>query len=252
VRVVDLSHAYERDGETGLLALDRVSLSVGPGEFCAIVGPSGCGKSTLLMAVAGLYAPSAGNVFVNHTPVLAPYTDLGIVFQRDVLLEWRTVLDNVLLPVEIMRFSKAAYRPRAEELLDLVGLREFATAYPAELSGGMRQRAAICRALVLDPPLLLMDEPFGALDALTREKLNMDLLRLTRDSRKTVVFITHDIDEAVLLADHVVVMGPRPGRVVRVLEIDLPRPRSLSTRIDMRFGQLVADIRQIFHSMGVI
>lgn len=252
VRVVDVSRVYHRDGLSDLLAVDHVNIEVAPAEFCSILGPSGCGKSTLLMMIAGLYQPSAGQIFVNEGLVDGPYTNLGIVFQRDVLLEWRTVLENVLLPIEVKRQPKAAYRERALALLDLVGLRAFADAYPEQLSGGMRQRVAICRALIHDPPLLLMDEPFGALDALTREKLNLDLMRLTTESAKTVVFITHSIDEAVLLSDQIVVMAPRPGKVLQTLRVDLPRPRTLATRADPRFYQLVNQIREIFHSMGVI
>ncbi len=252
VRVVEVSRVYERDGEGDLLAVDRVSLDVAPSEFCSILGPSGCGKSTLLMMIAGLYRTSSGQIFVNDTLVDGPCTGLGMVFQKDVLLDWRTVLDNVLLPIEVKRLSRAAYRDRALGLLELVGLRDFAGAYPDQLSGGMRQRVAICRALVHDPPLLLMDEPFGALDALTREKLNLDLMRLTTESAKTVIFITHSIDEAVLMSDRIVVMAPRPGTVLRTLTVDLSKPRTLATRADPRFHELVNEIRGVFHSMGII
>lgn len=246
-----VSRVYKGD-EGDLLAVDQVSLEVAPSEFCSVLGPSGCGKSTLLMMIAGLYPTSAGQVFINGAPVNGPHTELGIVFQRDVLLEWRTVLDNVLLPVEVKHLSKSRYRKRALELLSMVGLTEFANAYPEQLSGGMRQRVAICRALIHDPPLLLMDEPFGALDALTREKLNLDLMRLTTESNKTVVFVTHSIDEAVLMSDRLMVMTPRPGKVSRMLEVDLPKPRTLATRADPGFHALVSEIRDAFHSMGII
>jgi len=243
---------YPRSDGGPLLALDTVSLDVPPASFCSIVGPSGCGKSTLLMLVAGLYSATAGRVVINNQVVRGPWTDIGIVFQRDVLLEWRDVLDNVLLPIEVKRLSRTAYRERARGLLDLVGLAGFASAYPEQLSGGMRQRVAICRALVHDPPLLLMDEPFGALDALTRENLNLDLLRLNAETLKTTIFVTHNIDEAVLMSDQVVVLSARPGRVRRVFEIDLPQPRGVGTREHPRFALLVNEIRAEFHSMGII
>lgn len=252
VRLDDVSRVYKGSGDGDLLAVDQVSLEIAPSEFCSILGPSGCGKSTLLMMIAGLYRTSSGQVFINDTPVNGPYTDLGIVFQRDVLLDWRTVLDNVLLPIEVKHRSKDWYRKRATELLSMVGLSEFADAYPEQLSGGMRQRVAICRALVHDPPLLLMDEPFGALDALTREKLNLDLMRLTRESDKTVVFVTHSIDEAVLMSDRIMIMTPRPGKVLQILDIDLPKPRTIETRANPGFHALVHEIREAFHSMGII
>jgi NitT/TauT family transport system ATP-binding protein len=255
VEVDDLSMAYdrdERDGRDGLLALDRVRLSVAPSELCSIVGPSGCGKSTMLMLIAGLYRPTGGRVLINGHVVTKPWGGVGMVFQRDVLLEWRDVLDNILLPIEVKRWPKKAFRDQARSLLELVGLADFASAYPDQLSGGMRQRVAICRALIHDPPLLLMDEPFGSLDALTREKLNVDLLRLTAESAKTVIFVTHSIEEAVLLSNQVVVMSPRPGRVLRTFKVDLPRPRNLATRADARYHGLVQEIRDVFHSMGII
>ena len=257
VRVVDVSRTYRRERGGDLQAVDRVSMNVPNAEFCSILGPSGCGKSTMLMMIAGLYPPTSGQIFIGNVPVEAPFSDLGMVFQKDVLLDWRTVLDNVLLPIEIKRRTRSGappvpYRARALELLSLVGLQDFANAYPEELSGGMRQRAAICRALIHDPPLLLMDEPFGALDALTRERLNLDLMRLTAESAKTVVFVTHSIEEAVLLSDQIVVLTPRPGRVLRTVRVDLPRPRTLATRAEPAFHRLVDDIRNLFHSTGVI
>jgi NitT/TauT family transport system ATP-binding protein len=191
-------------------------------------------------------------VLINGHVVTNPWGGVGMVFQRDVLLEWRSVLDNVLLPIEVKRWPRREFRDQALALLDLVGLTEFASAYPDQLSGGMRQRVAICRALIHDPPLLLMDEPFGALDALTRERLNVDLLRLTTESAKTVLFVTHSIEEAVLISDQVVVMSPRPGRVLRAFNVDLPKPRNLATRSDARYHALVHEIREVFHSMGII
>ena len=200
-------------GRTSTLALEAIDMVVAEGEFLAIVGPSGCGKSTLLRMVAGLHPATTGEVRVADRVVAGPQTNLGVVFQSPVLLDWRTALDNVLMQVELRGENPRAYRDRAIALLQQVGLGEFIDRYPYELSGGMRQRVAIARALIHDSPLLLMDEPFGALDALTREQMRLDLEALWLATRKTVLFITHSIDEAVLLADRVVVMSPRPGRV---------------------------------------
>jgi len=252
VEVDQVSVAYTLDGGARLEALDRLSLRIPAGRFCCIVGPSGCGKSTLLMAIGGLYHPAAGRILINGEAVDGPPLGVGMVFQRDVLLEWRTALENVLLPAEVKHLPIARSRDRARALLDLVGLGAFADVYPDQLSGGMRQRVAICRALIHDPQLLLMDEPFAAVDALTREKLNTDLLRLITESPKTVVFVTHSIEEAVLLADEVAVMGPRPGRVVRTFPVEIPRPRGLGTRNDPRFHGLVDEIRGVFHTMGLL
>ncbi len=252
VEVEGVSMAYRLDTGETLRALDRVDLRVPAGHFCSIVGPSGCGKSTLLMLIAGLYRPLSGQILIAGRPVAGPWHGIGMVFQRDVLLDWRTVLENVLLPVEVKRLPEARYRSRALALLERVGLGEFVGAFPDQLSGCMRQRAALCRALVHDPALLLMDEPFAAVDALTREKLNVDLLRLTTEAPKTVVFVTHSIEEAVLLADQVVVMGPRPGTVLRAFPVDLPRPRGLATRGEARFHELVDEVRAVFHTMGLL
>jgi len=228
-------------------ALRDISVAVGRGELVALVGPSGCGKSTLLRIVAGLRAATSGRVEVAGHAVRGPVAEVGMVFQAPVLLHWRRVLDNVLLPAELSGLDPRRYRDRAEGLLRLVGLAEFATKLPRELSGGMQQRASLCRALLLDPPLLLMDEPFGALDAMTRDEMNLELLRVwgeARDGepRKTILFVTHSIPEAVLLADRVVVMTPRPGRVAAVFEVPLARPRTMETRADPRFGQLGVEI----------
>jgi NitT/TauT family transport system ATP-binding protein len=227
-------------------ALRDISLTVDRGELVALVGPSGCGKSTLLRIVAGLRAPTHGRVEVAERPVRGPVAEVGMVFQAPVLLHWRRVLENVLLPAELAGHDPRRYRMRAEQLLRLVGLEDFAARRPRELSGGMQQRAALCRALLLDPPLLLMDEPFGALDAMTRDEMNLELLRVwgeTRGNRedparKTILFVTHSIPEAVLLADRVVVMTPRPGRIAATFEVPLPRPRATETRADPRFGAL--------------
>jgi NitT/TauT family transport system ATP-binding protein len=251
IAVAGVSKTFRR-GRTETHALDHIDLTVGAGEFLAIVGPSGCGKSTLLRLIAGLLPVSAGMIALNGNAVTRPQTALGIVFQSPVLLEWRTVLDNVLLQLELRGQAPAPHRERAMQLLASVGLAEFADRYPRELSGGMRQRAAIVRALIHDPPLLLMDEPFGALDALTREQMRIDLEALWLDTKKTVVFITHSIDEAVLLADRVVVMSARPGRIERVLPIALPRPRGLEARRAAHFTEAADLITSIFLARGVL
>jgi NitT/TauT family transport system ATP-binding protein len=233
-------------------ALDRIDLTVPQGEFVAIVGPSGCGKSTLLRIIAGLLRHSGGSVQLDGKEVTGAQSALGIVFQNPVLLEWRNVLDNVLLQLELRDLDPKAYLARAHELLAKVGLGEFHDRRPRELSGGMRQRAAIVRALIHDPPLLLMDEPFGALDALTREQMNLDLQRMWLRDRNTVLFITHSIEEAVLLSDRVVVMSSRPGRIADIVTDDLPRPRGAHTRSDPRFIEHVERIRRHFLALGVL
>ncbi len=229
-------------------ALAGISLSVGAGEFVSLVGPSGCGKSTLLRIVAGLRPATEGAVRVGGNIVRAPIADVGMVFQAPILLKWRSIVQNVLLPAELAGKDVRALRKRAAQLLDMAGLAGFGNKLPRELSGGMQQRAALCRALLLDPPLLLMDEPFGALDAMTRDDMALELLRiwgerdLARQARKTVLFVTHSISEAVFLSDRVVVMSPRPGRVVLDLRIDLPRPRTVELRASEVFGRLSLDI----------
>jgi NitT/TauT family transport system ATP-binding protein len=233
-------------------ALEDVSFDVAPGEFVSIVGPSGCGKSTLAMIVAGLLAPSGGRVSIDGTLVTRPQTNLGIVFQNPVLLAWRHALDNVLLQIEMRDLPSASYLERARTLLASVGLAGFEARYPHELSGGMRQRVSICRALVHDPPLLLMDEPFGALDALTRDQIGLDLQAIWARGKKTVLFITHSITEAVLLSDRVLVMSPRPGTIDTVVEVDLPRPRRLAVRDDPRFGHFTHQIHERFLARGVL
>jgi NitT/TauT family transport system ATP-binding protein len=246
-----LSKVYAtRDG--AVRALDRVSLSERRGEFLSILGPSGCGKSTLLMIAAGLLAPSSGVVAVDGRPVSRPRTDIGIVFQSPVLLEWRTALGNVMLQAEAKKLERGAAERRARELLGAVGLAGFEDKYPHELSGGMRQRVSLCRALIHNPPQLLMDEPFGALDALTRDQLVLDLLQIWDERRMTVLFITHSVPEAVFLSDRVVVMTPRPGQVDRVIDIDLPRPRKLTMRETPAFSRYSREILDLFLARGVL
>ena len=251
VDVAGVGKTYRRAGrETH--ALESIDLAIRSGEFLAIVGPSGCGKSTLLRIVAGLVGASRGDVRVEGARVDRPQTNLGIVFQSPVLLDWRTALDNVLVQVELRSLDPKAYRDNALRLLDQIGLKDFADRYPYELSGGMRQRVAIARALIHDAPLLLMDEPFGALDALTREQMRLDLEALWLATHKTVMFITHSIDEAVLLADRVVVMSPRPGRIERTIDIPLPRPRGLAARRGPEFVRITEEITDIFLARGVL
>jgi len=228
-------------------ALRDISLTVGEGEFVALVGPSGCGKSTLMRVIAGLRPVTSGVIRVDGAVVDRPIAQVGMVFQAALLLKWRSVIDNVLLPVELSGGNPARYRERARELLQMVGLGDFADKRPRELSGGMQQRAALCRALIMDPPILLMDEPFGALDAMTRDEMNLELLRIWGEHaghgvRKTIIFVTHSIPEAVFLADRVVVMTPRPGRVARIVEVSIPRPRTAATRADPQLGRMSFDI----------
>jgi NitT/TauT family transport system ATP-binding protein len=250
IRLQNVGKTYDTQGGV-VEACAEVTLDIRRSEFVAIVGPSGCGKTTLLKMVAGLVPYTAGEISVAGVRVDRPQTDVGIVFQESILLDWRNVLANVLLQVNIRRLDRAIYEPLARHLLRATGLDGFEDKKPYELSGGMRQRVSICRALVHDPPLLLMDEPFGALDALTREQISMDIQRLWMEKRKTAIHITHSIPEAVLLADRVVVMSPRPGRIVEIIEVDLPRPRRLD-RLPPRFNDYAGRIREIFKSAGVL
>ena len=229
---------------SGLEAIRDVSFTVRPGEFVSVLGPSGCGKSTLLMMVAGLLPPSGGDIRVDGVPVRGPRREIGVVFQAPVLLPWRTVLDNVLLPIEMLQLSRRAYIERARELLAMVKIDDFAEKLPRELSGGMRQRVSICRALIHDPAILLMDEPFSALDAITRDQMGQELLRIWEHHRKTVVFVTHSIREAVFLSDRVVVMGQRPATVTQELEVALPRPRRLDIEETDDFNRHVGVLRK--------
>lgn len=233
-------------------ALSDIDLKVRRGEFISVVGPSGCGKTTLLKILAGLIPRTGGTVRVAGRDVDGPLPEVGMVFQAATLLPWRTILQNVMVPVEIQRLDRDAYRERAGQLLEMVGLSGFEDKYPDELSGGMQQRAGICRALVHDPAVLLMDEPFGALDAMTREYMNVELLRIWRESGKTVVLVTHSIPEAVFLSDRVVVLSPRPGRIAEVIDIDIERPRDLGVMASDRAGVYVERIRHYFNAQGVI
>ncbi|MFO1069594.1 MAG: ABC transporter ATP-binding protein [Geminicoccaceae bacterium] len=240
------------DGPEAVHAFGPVDLVVEPGTFVSLVGPSGCGKSTLLLMVAGLLDGSSGSIEVGERPVRGPVTELGMVFQQNALVDWRDVLGNVLLQVEMRGLDRSRHEPRARELLASVGLAAFAGRRPYELSGGMQQRTAFCRALVHDPPLILMDEPLGALDAMTREQLRSDLEALWTVRRQTVLFVTHSIEEAVQLSDRVIVISPRPGKIVRDLAVPLPRPRTLEVCDSPAFHALVGEIKRIFYGYGVL
>lgn len=242
IRFSNVSKTFQARGAT-VKALENVDFSARDGEFIAIVGRSGCGKSTLLRLVAGLISPSSGEVWLNTSDLTNSLGVIGKVFQSAVLLPWRTVMANVMLPVEIAKADPKRYRQRAEELIRLTGLEGFENRYPHELSGGMQQRVSLCRALVGDPPILLMDEPFGALDAFTRDKLNLQLQEVWMQTKKTVIFVTHSIAEAVFLADRVVVMSPHPGRVQADIPVALPRPREISILDSVEFVTYSKQIR---------
>ena len=215
--------------------MQNVDLSIAKDEFISLVGPSGCGKSTLLRIISVLIKPSKGKVLIDGVPLSRPSRDVGIVFQQAVLLPWRSVLDNILLPAEILGLDMKQARARAHQLLEMVHLNGFEAHLPNELSGGMQQRVAICRALIHSPSVLLMDEPFAALDAMTREELGFELLRIWAIEKKTIIFVTHNISEAILLADRVVAMSPRPGRISEIVDVDLPRPRTLDMEFTEKF-----------------
>jgi NitT/TauT family transport system ATP-binding protein len=242
ISVEDVSKVFT-SGARSVIALDRISCEFHAGTFVSIVGPSGCGKSTLLKIIAGLMPVSSGNVSVGGRRVTGPLENVGMVFQAPLLLKWRSVLGNILLPVEFARLDVARHRETARALIKLVGLEGFEEMYPHELSGGMQQRASLCRALVTDPQLLLMDEPFGALDAMTRDELDLELLRIWEERKKTVLFVTHSIQEAVFLSDVVLVMSARPGRLLEKIPIDLPRPRSMEMMSMPQLGAYTLKIR---------
>jgi NitT/TauT family transport system ATP-binding protein len=235
----------------GVQALKDITCDIRRGEFVSVVGPSGCGKSTVLKIIAGIVPRSIGNIEINGRPVSGPNADVGVVFQSPILLPWRTVYENVMLPNDVAKRPRQQAHERAIGLLTLTGLSDFTHRYPNELSGGMQQRAAICRALISDPSILLMDEPFGALDAMTREFMNVELQRIWMEKRKTVFLITHSIPEAVFLSDRIIVMTRRPGTIDEIIDIDLPRPRHLDMMSEPAFGQYAKYIRAKFAGRGI-
>jgi NitT/TauT family transport system ATP-binding protein len=257
----DLEKVYGTDSAVteSVTALEGIDLDIERGEFVSVVGPSGCGKTTLLHIAAGILEPTGGSVQINGVNVQSPQhkrKEVGLVFQHPVALEWRNVRKNLLLPVQILKENGAIdremdyYRDRADELLSLVGLDGFGDSYPNELSGGMQQRVTISQALIYNPSVLLMDEPFGSLDAMTKDELNLELLRIWRETEKTIMFITHDLDEAIFLSDRVVVLSPRPGQIADVIDVDLDRPRNEETRGSERFVELSAELHQHFKGLS--
>ena len=246
IRFVDVGHQFETREGQDLNALEGVCLDILPGEFVSIVGPSGCGKTTLLRLVAGLLAPTSGKVFVGEIEVQAPRPDVGLVFQQALLLPWFSVMRNVLLPVDVQGRRIADYQERAVDLIKMVGLAGFEKRLPSELSGGMQQRVALARSLVHDPKILLMDEPFAALDAMTRETMNIELQLIWSRQHKTVLFVTHGIPESVFLSDRVVVITPRPGRVAAIVDIPFARPRTAQLLGTPEFAAVAAQIREVF------
>ncbi|MHB8194335.1 MAG: ABC transporter ATP-binding protein [Bellilinea sp.] len=243
IEIQNVQKVFETKKKEKVHALNDVSFDIQDNQFITIVGPSGCGKTTLLRLLVGLDRPTSGQVVIGSKPVTCPRKDVGMVFQQPNLLIWRDVLSNVLFPIEILKLPVKKYKEEALKLIKLVGLEGFENKMPNELSGGMQSRVAICRALIHDPSLLAMDEPFAALDAMTREEMSIWLLRLWEERRKTVVFVTHNIREAVILADRVIVMTCRPARVLKDIKIDLPRPRSIEMELDTRFGDYLEEIR---------
>ncbi len=244
MKVDSLSKIFERKKIEPITALKNISFDAYEGEFLSIVGPSGCGKTTLLRLVSGILPMTKGEVTLNGELIKKPQAGIGIVFQKAVLFKWRTILENVMLPVEVKGLNTEEFRKKAMDLLELVGLKGFEKRSPKELSGGMQQRASICRALINDPSILLMDEPFGALDALTRDKMNLWLQKIWSEEKKTVIFVTHYIPEAVFLSDRVIVLTPRPGQVCNIVKIDLPRPRGENVKNTPKFGNYVRKIRR--------
>jgi NitT/TauT family transport system ATP-binding protein len=250
--VVSANGISKTFGKGGVTALQDIDLAVSPGEFITLIGPSGCGKSTLLRVIGDLVEPSSGEILVNGKTARRARLDrdYGIVFQAAVLYDWRTVVKNIALPLELLGWSRARRAQRVSEMLELVELQGFEKHYPWQLSGGMQQRVSIARALSFSPALLLMDEPFGALDEMTRERLNSELLRIWAETGSTVIFVTHSIAEAVYLSTRVVVMSPRPGRITSIVPIDLPQPRTFETREEPRFFELVTQVREALHASG--
>jgi NitT/TauT family transport system ATP-binding protein len=252
LRILNLQKHYRSRDNQDIHALKDINLDINEGEMITVVGPSGCGKTTLLKILSGVLDSSSGEVLIDGQRLNGPSPQLGVVFQAPILLPWRTVLKNIMVPIEIQNLDRKRFEARARGLLAMVGLSGFEDKYPNELSGGMQQRVGICRALVHDPPFLLMDEPFGALDAMSRETVNEELLRIWSESRKTILLVTHSIPEAVYLADRIVVMTPRPGKIVEIIGVDLPRPRLLAMQNTPEFGRHVAAIRRHFKSEGVL
>jgi NitT/TauT family transport system ATP-binding protein len=251
--VVSLAGVGKVFGRGGVVALEGIDLDVAPGELVSLIGPSGCGKSTLLRIVGDLTPPTSGEVVVNGKPARRARVDrdYGIVFQDAVLYDWRTAAKNIALPLEMLGWDRKRRAQRVEEMVELVELTGFEGHHPWQLSGGMQQRVAIARALAFDPALLLMDEPFGALDEMTRERLNMELLRIWEQAGSTILFVTHSISEAVFLSTRVVVMSRRPGRIAGIVAVDLPQPRTVDTREDPRFFELVTEVRELLRAGGV-
>ena len=249
VSVAGVTKTFPRGNVT---ALQDIDLELAPGEFVSLIGPSGCGKSTLLRVIGDLIEPTAGSVTVNGKPARRARIDrdYGIVFQDAVLFDWRTVAKNIALPLEMLGWDRDRRRERVEEMLDLVELGSFGDHHPWQLSGGMQQRVSIARALSFEPALLLMDEPFGALDEMTRERLNLELLSIWEKLGSTVIFVTHSISEAVFLSTKVVVMSPRPGRIAGTIDVDLPRPRGVETREDPHYFELVTAVRELLRKRG--
>jgi NitT/TauT family transport system ATP-binding protein len=252
VQLQGVDKVFTRGDQVATTALEGIDLDIGAGEFVSLIGPSGCGKSTLLRIIGDLIAPTRGTVVVNGKPAdrARRDRDYGMVFQAPVLFEWRTVEDNVKLPLEIQGADSAKRTNRAKEMLDLVELGDFLGHYPYQLSGGMQQRVAIARALAFEPAILLMDEPFGALDEMTRERMNSEVLRIWERTGTTIVFVTHSIPEAVFLSSRVVVMSARPGRITKVIDVDLPRPRNEDTRETRRYFELVTEVREALRRRG--
>jgi NitT/TauT family transport system ATP-binding protein len=250
ISIKNLNMIYQtRNAET--VALNDATLDVADGEFISLIGPSGCGKTTLLRIIANLIQPSSGEILVaGKSPHQARLDrEYGYVFQAPALLEWRSVLKNVMLPLEVMKYSRSDQEARAASLLAMVGLKDFHKSYPWQLSGGMQQRVSIARALAFDPKLLLMDEPFGALDEITREAMNLELLKIWQETKKTVIFVTHSIPEAVFLSSRIVVMTPRPGKIERVIDVNLPYPRGVETRESQPFFELATEVREALRGM---
>jgi NitT/TauT family transport system ATP-binding protein len=251
ISVSGLRKEYEAQKGESVLALDRIDFDVADGEFVALVGPSGCGKSTLLQILAGILPPTQGQIVLKGSPVTGPRREVGVVFQEPVLLPWLKVIDNVMLPAVVHKLDRDKYRARAMELLALVKLQGFENRYPFELSGGMQQRVAIARALLSDPAMILMDEPFGALDAMTREHMNVELMRIQRETKKTILLITHSIPEAVFLANRVVVMTPRPGKIAAIYDVPLPSIRTLDMMSSTAFMEMTQKLRHHFSDAGI-